>query len=444
MMWRNLSFGLLSRLIQIVVSFFTIGMAMKAIGLEAWWIVATALSVITLLLMVQAASTAGLSRLLIEYQNNAASFGALYVTAQTAFLCMGVVAFALGGLFFLFSSSPIRHELLVSLGGLIFTLIAIPKYAALYAGDRLDLHFKALIITALGKVGVISLLYSAEVLGTFTFCAVLAFEQMMIYLLVSFQFSRVVEAAKQPHPGRWFYPEEFRKAFAFNAWISINSLSQSLIITAPQILLHGAVGSRSLSLYGVFLQLHNFTRGFMVSLNASLVTRSSLDYDGDQAAFHRMLSKSAAGLAVISVMGFWTFLAVGDHALYLWLGIDFSEANLFLMSMLLMTTLYASLSFVFGNLSVTSKRVKSPALVGLLIALAAVLVLVVMEESGVETLRHYAYGVASFQVIYVMTKNIVTLYAMGPILSMAEKVKQLGINTLALLFMFAGLGWRFF
>ena len=32
MMWRNLSFGLLSRLIQIIVSFFTIGMAMKAIG----------------------------------------------------------------------------------------------------------------------------------------------------------------------------------------------------------------------------------------------------------------------------------------------------------------------------------------------------------------------------------------------------------------------------
>ena len=131
MMWRNLSFGLLSRLIQIIVSFFTIGMAMKAIGLDAWWIVATALSVITLLLMVQAASTAGLSRLLIEYQDDAASFSALYVTALTAFLGLGLVAFALGGLFFLYSTTPIRDELLVSLGGLIFTLIAIPKYAAL-------------------------------------------------------------------------------------------------------------------------------------------------------------------------------------------------------------------------------------------------------------------------------------------------------------------------
>jgi hypothetical protein len=76
MMWKNLSFGLLSRLIQIIVSFFTIGMAMKAIGLDAWWIVATALSVITLLLMVQAASTAGLSRLLIEYQNRVSLHGA--------------------------------------------------------------------------------------------------------------------------------------------------------------------------------------------------------------------------------------------------------------------------------------------------------------------------------------------------------------------------------
>ena len=220
MMLRNLSFGLLSRLIQIIVSFFTIGMAMKAIGLDAWWIVATALSVITLLLMVQAASTAGLSRLLIEYQDDAASFSALYVTALTAFLGMGLVAFALGGLFFLYGGSPIGDELLVSLGGLIFTLIAIPKYAALYAGDRLDLHFKAMIVTALGKVVAIYLLYAGDLLGTFTFCAVLALEQMMTYLLVSMQFTRVVDADKRARAGRWFYPEAFRRAFAFNAWIS--------------------------------------------------------------------------------------------------------------------------------------------------------------------------------------------------------------------------------
>jgi len=443
MMWRNLSFGLLSRLIQIVVSFFTIGMAMKAIGLDAWWIVATALSVITLLLMVQAASTAGLSRLLIEYQNNPASFGALYVTAITAFLCMGLVAFALGGLFFLLSSSPIRDELLVSLGGLIFTLTAIPKYAALYAADRLDLQFKILIVTALGKVTLISLLYAGDMLGTFTFCTVLAFEQMMIYLLVSIQFTRVVEAEKRPHAGRWFYVEEFRKAFSFNAWISVNSLSQSLIITAPQILLHGAVGSRSLSLYGVFLQLHNFSRGFVVSLNASVVTRSSLDYDDNPVAYHRMLSKSAVGLAAFSVAGFLAFLAVGDSALQLWLGLNFDEQTLFLLSMLLMTTLYASLSLVFGNLSVTSKRVKPPALAGLIVAVAAVVVLIFMEEQGVETLRHYACGVAIFQVVYVMTKNIVTLHVLGPILSVAEKMKQLGINILALSVMCGFLAWRF-
>ena len=443
MMWRNLSFGLLSRLIQIIVSFFTIGMAMKAIGLDAWWIVATALSVITLLLMVQAASTAGLSRLLIEYQDDAASFSALYVTALTAFLGLGLVAFALGGLFFLYSTTPIRDELLVSLGGLIFTLIAIPKYAALYAGDRLDLHFKVMITTALLKVLVIYLLYAGDLLGTFTFCAVLALEQMMIYLLVSVQFTRVVEADKRRRAGRWFHPEAFRKAFAFNAWISVNSLSQSLIITAPQILLHGALGSRSLSLYGVFLQLHNFTRGFMVSLNASLVTRSSLDYDGDTDAFHRMLGKSAAGLAVISVVGFWMFLAVGDQALHLWLGIDFSEKHLFLMSMLLMTTLYASLSFVFGNLSVTSKRVKPPALTGLLIAVLAVITLIVMEETGVRTLEHYAYSVAGFQLVYVMARNVATLQVLGDILSATEKMKQLGINVLALAAMISGLAWRF-
>ena len=129
------------------------------------------------------------------------------------------------------------------------------------------------------------------------------------------------------------------------------------------------------------------------------MTRSSLDYDGDTDAFHRMLGKSAAGLAVISVVGFWVFLAVGDQALHLWLGIDFSEKNLFLMSMLLMTTLYASLSFVFGNLSVTSKRVKPPALTGLLIAVLAVITLIVMEETGVRTLEHYAYSVAGFQFV---------------------------------------------
>ncbi|MFT6599992.1 MAG: O-antigen/teichoic acid export membrane protein [Alloalcanivorax sp.] len=443
MMWKNLSFGLLSRLIQIIVSFFTIGMAMKAIGLDAWWIVATALSVITLLLMVQAASTAGLSRLLIEYQNQPSSFGALYVTALTAFLCMGLVAFALGGLFFLYSSSPIGDELLVSLGGLIFTLIAIPKYAALYAADRLDLQFKILIATALGKLALISLLFAGEHLGTFTFCTVLAFEQMMIYLLVSLQFNRIVGEEKLPSTGRWFYVDEFRKAFSFNAWISVNSLSQSLIITAPQILLHGAVGSRSLSVYGVFLQLHNFSRGFVVSLNASVVTRSSLDYDDDPEAYHRMLGKSAVGLAAFSVAGFLAFLAAGDQALHLWLGIDFDEPTLFLLSLLLMTSLYASLSLVFGNLSVTSKRVKPPALAGFLIAVIAVAALIFLEEQGVQSLSHYAYGVALFQVIYVMTKNIVTLYALGPILSLTEKYKQLGINALALAVMAVFLAWRF-
>jgi len=180
-----------------------------------------------------------------------------------------------------------------------------------------------------------------------------------------------------------------------------------------------------------------------VSLNASLVTRSSLDYDGDTDAFHRMLGKSAAGLAVISVVGFWVFLAVGDQALHLWLGIDFSEKNLFLMSMLLMTTLYASLSFVFGNLSVTSKRVKPPALTGLLIAVLAVVTLIVMEETGVRTLEHYAYSVAGFQLVYVISRNLVTLNAMGAILSNAEKVRQMTINLLALLAMAAGLEWRF-
>ncbi|HCK26990.1 MAG TPA: hypothetical protein DHW52_07350 [Alcanivorax sp.] len=146
---------------------------------------------------------------------------------------------------------------------------------------------------------------------------------------------------------------------------------------------------------------------------------------------------------MISVVGFWVFLAVGDQALHLWLGIDFSEKNLFLMSMLLMTTLYASLSFVFGNLSVTSKRVKLPALTGLLIAVLAVVTLIVMEETGVRTLEHYAYSVAGFQLVYVIARNVATLQVLGDILSATEKMKQLGINVLALAAMISGLAWRF-
>ena len=77
------------------------------------------------------------------------------------------------------------------------------------------------------------------------------------------------------------------------------------------------------------------------------------------------------------------------------------------------------------------------------VAVIAVAALIFLEEQGVQSLSHYAYGLALFQVIYVMTKNIVTLYALGPILSLTEKYKQLGINALALAVMAVFLAWRF-
>jgi len=69
--------------------------------------------------------------------------------------------------------------------------------------------------------------------------------------------------------------------------------------------------------------------------------------------------------------------------------------------------------------------------------------LIVMEETGVRTLEHYAYSVAGFQLVYVIARNVATLQVLGDILSVTEKMKQLGINVLALAVMISGLAWRF-
>jgi hypothetical protein len=51
--------------------------------------------------------------------------------------------------------------------------------------------------------------------------------------------------------------------------------------------------------------------------------------------------------------------------------------------------------------------------------------------------------VAGFQLVYVIARNVATLQVLGDILSATEKMKQLGINVLALAAMISGLAWRF-
>ncbi|GAA5111758.1 hypothetical protein GCM10023339_13960 [Alloalcanivorax gelatiniphagus] len=440
---RNLSFSVLSRLAQIGVSFFTVGLGVQAIGLDEWWIVATSLSVLSLVLVIQSGAVVALSRLLIENQKQSAKAADLYTTARRGLLGIGVFFLAGSALFAAFSSSPLRAELLVSMAGLIFTLLAIPKYAALYAMDRLDLHFKALIVASLCKVVAVVALYAADSLGVFLYCAVLAAEQLLIYAIVSARFSSLADPQKTLRSDGRFRGVYFREIFSLNAWLSLNSLSYALIITAPQVLLHGAVGPRSLSLYGVFLQLNNFTRGFFISFNASLGTRSSLHFDNQSRAFQALAWKGSLTLALASVLGFVAFLAVGQPLLAVWLGVSFDDLEFLLLSALFMSILYAASSLMLANLSVSVKRVRAPALAGLAVSVIGVFILLILKAWGVGELRHYVAQIVVCQVLYTLIKNLVMLSQLHDHLAPRELLGQAAISGLVLTSMLIAMLVRF-
>ena len=440
---RNLSFSVLSRLVQIGVSFFTVGLGVQAIGLDEWWIVATALSVLSLVLVIQTGAVVALSRLLIEYKERSAMMADLYTTARHTMLAIGAICLAGGVLFAMFSQSPVRDELLVSTAGLIFTLLAIPKYAALYAMDRLDLHFKALIAASLCKVLVMASLYATGHLGEFLYCTVLAAEQFLIYAIVSGRFSTLADPRHTLRSDGRFRGFHLREIFSLNGWLSLNSLSYALIITAPQVLLHGAIGVRSLSLYGVFLQLNNFTRGFFVSFNAPLGTRSSLHFDSGSTAFQTLAWKGSLTLALASLGGFGLFLLVGQPLMTLWLGVTFSEQDFFLLAALFMSILYSASSLMLANLSVSVKRVRSPALAGLAVAVLGALALLTMKALGVAELRYYVLQIVVCQVLYTAAKNLIMLHELRDHLSARERVGQAAISGLVLVVMLIGMLVRF-
>ena len=441
---RNLSFSVLSRLVQIGVSFFTVGLGVQAIGLDEWWIVATSLSVLSLVLVIQTGAVVALSRLLIEYKSRSAMSADLYTTARCTMLGIGALCLAGGVLFAVFSRSPVRDELLVSTAGLIFTLLAIPKYAALYAMDRLDLHFKALIAASLCKVVVMAGLYATGHLGEFLYCAVLAAEQLLIYVLVSARFSTLADPRHTLRSAGRFRGVHFREIFSLNGWLSLNSLSYALIITAPQVLLHGAIGARSLSLYGVFLQLNNFTRGFFVSFNASLGTRSSLHFDSGSTAFQALAWKGSLVLALASLGGFSMFLLIGQPLMTLWLGVTFEDRDFFLLAALFMSILYSASSLMLANLSVSVKRVRSPAVVGLAVAALGTLALLAMKASGVGELRYYVLQIVVCQLLYTLAKNLIMLHELRDHLSARQRIGQATLSGLVLAVMLAGLLARFF
>lgn len=334
----NAFYGVVAQAFRLSSGMFLIGYTIRHLGPERWGLVAVAMSIVSLIALIEVTVASGMGKKVTEFRARAdiVSFRQFFtagvvlsiaIAFATAFiLCVVISA---GWQWFNVAPHLDREgKTALALIGLstVVKVISFPVYGCLQAAHRIDVKAKATLGEIAVRMSLVVLAFemlepSASLYAAAVLCATLVAEIGPAIWVVR----HMPEARFDRSGAKW---PVLRDLVSLSTLVMFNSLNYTAFMQSPTVLLQRVNGLAAAGSYGIALQLNNLTRTLITAVNNALnPVLISLKATNDQRQLERIFllaTKSNAALAGLIWLGFF-FL--GSDFLQLWIGAEYHDLD---------------------------------------------------------------------------------------------------------------------
>ncbi len=277
---RNTGFGLVSKLVQMIVGFLLISYVITSVGVKNWGILTLSISVVSLLSIVQSGISGGTSKRLSDsyYINDYNGFNKYY---SGTLLIIYFLVFVIGLILFLYSKyflqniinddteiQTVRYVFYLTAITTLLQIIKLPFIAILQALNRVDIIANVITFGFLLRTILVLTLFVFN-RSIVVYCLILAIE-FCFHLLVTYYYARKNTSKFLRIKFKDIQFSYLLEILKFNLYNFINSLNYVFFIQLPALVVASRYGLIFSGYYGIGVQLNNLLRGFINILSNAI------------------------------------------------------------------------------------------------------------------------------------------------------------------------------
>jgi len=383
--FRNIGYGAISKIAQMIFGFVIIGFVIRSVGIAQWGVLTISVSLISLLSVLQSSISGAAGKKLTDFfiSKDIEGYTKYYkATIYITVLIILVIICVLSICYCFFLENLIEES--ISLLKIIYVLtsvnvviqiLGLPGIALLQSINRLDYHSKILFFGFIIRAILVLILFKffkTIVVYSIILLAEVIFNTIFLYI-ITFKITGINLIPKTEKIGK----EYLLNVVKFNSLNLVNNLNYIVFLQVPSIIVAKKFGLEYSGYYGIGLQLNNLLRGLVSIVGMAImpvfnIINAKKDYNKLVQVF-LIFTKifSVLGLFVI-ILSFYFI----EQGIYLWLKIE--NQNLIYFLKVFSFFIAIGISFIpSANILVTLEKLKFSSFFGLFLSILSSLIIYV-------------------------------------------------------------------